>query len=242
MKCKHVQELMGPYIYGDLAPDEMRQVRLHAQECAECREDLRGRGTLVSSFDNNPPRLTDEDRQRIAWSVKGVIRNEQERRVFRWWPVPALGLAAAVAVGLVVAKVVVRDDTGLESRTTMAARHKAIVRVTEDKGSATENKVNGTVLATEPRIERPRRRSRSIDIARLGNYIAGAATPATTSRKNRHEHKRNVVTVDSPAPIVATPEPTDVKPDVKTENSDTKLPKPTDLNDARTDEEGTGNR
>ncbi len=77
MKCRQAQELMGAYLYGDLAPEEMRELRLHAQDCALCREDLAARGRVVSSLSDATPELSDEDRQRIAWSVKGAVSRQQ---------------------------------------------------------------------------------------------------------------------------------------------------------------------
>lgn len=97
MKCRQAQELMGAYLYGDLAPEEMRELRVHAQDCTLCREDLATRGKVVSSLGDVTPELSDADRQRIAWSVKGAVRKKEARNrpsIFRL--VPALGLAAAV--------------------------------------------------------------------------------------------------------------------------------------------------
>jgi anti-sigma factor RsiW len=77
MKCKQAQDLIGAYIYGDLAAEEMRDLRVHTQDCALCREDLASRGRIISALDDTVPMLTDEERLRIAWSVKGAVRKEQ---------------------------------------------------------------------------------------------------------------------------------------------------------------------
>ena len=90
---------MGAYLYGDVAPEEMRDLRVHAQDCALCREDLATRGSVVSSLGDATPKLSDEDRQRIAWSVKGAVnRRELESRPLIVRLAPALALAAAVLV------------------------------------------------------------------------------------------------------------------------------------------------
>ena len=101
MKCKNVRELMGAYLYGDLAPHEMKDVRLHAEDCVDCREDLRTRGLVVDAIPSTVPALTDEDRQRLMWSVKGAIRaREREERSVLLRVAPAFGLAAVLALGL----------------------------------------------------------------------------------------------------------------------------------------------
>ncbi len=105
MKCRQAQDLIGAYIYGDLTPDEMRDLRVHAQQCALCREDLASRGRIVSSLDSSVPELSDEDRQRISWSVKGAIRKEQlESRPLIRRLVPAFALTGVLVAGIVVGK------------------------------------------------------------------------------------------------------------------------------------------
>lgn len=100
MKCRQAQELMGAYLYGDLSPGEMRDLRLHALECAVCREDLAARGRVVSSLSDATPKLTDEERQRIAWSVKGAVtrrRFEERPMIVRLAPAVVLAVAVLVA-------------------------------------------------------------------------------------------------------------------------------------------------
>jgi len=107
MKCRQARELMGAYLYGDLAPEEMRDLRVHTQDCALCREDLAARGRVVSSLGEAVPELGDTDRQRIAWSVKGAISSrEVQTRPLIVRLAPALGLAAAILVaGFVLGRV-----------------------------------------------------------------------------------------------------------------------------------------
>lgn len=111
MKCRQAQDLIGAYIYGDLAPDEMRDLRVHAQECTLCREDLASRGRIISSLDDSVPVLTDEDRQRIAWSVRGAVRKQQsERKPLARRLIPALALSAVLAAGIFVGRYVVMQS------------------------------------------------------------------------------------------------------------------------------------
>lgn len=106
MKCKDIRDLIGPYLYGDLLPEEMRAVRTHAQLCEACREDISTQGMLIGSLGNRAPELTDDERQRILWSVKGAVRaQERERYIFGFRFSPAYALAAAVIIGMVAIKV-----------------------------------------------------------------------------------------------------------------------------------------
>lgn len=97
MKCRQAQDLMGAYLYGDLAPEEMRELRVHAQDCTLCREDLATRGRVVSSLSDSVPTLSDADRQRIAWSVKGATRRRDMSRPF------ARRLAFGLVLGVILA-------------------------------------------------------------------------------------------------------------------------------------------
>lgn len=112
MKCKKVRELMGAYVYGDLAPHEMKDIRLHAQECAECCEELRTRALVVDAIPSAAPSLSDDDRQRIMWSVKGAIKaKEREERSVLLRVAPAFGLAAVLALGLGIGAIISSNHT-----------------------------------------------------------------------------------------------------------------------------------
>ena len=126
MKCRQAQELIGAYLYGDLAPEEMRDLRVHAQECALCREDLASRGRVISALDDDVPGLTDEERQRIAWSVKGAVRREQlQRRPFVTKLVPAFALTGMLIAGVLVGRYVV-------IRPSQAHPHKSVAKNQSD--------------------------------------------------------------------------------------------------------------
>jgi hypothetical protein len=40
MECKQIEELLSPYLEGELAPDENRTVEAHLQTCTDCSELL----------------------------------------------------------------------------------------------------------------------------------------------------------------------------------------------------------
>lgn len=119
MKCRQAQDLIGAYLYGDLAVEEMRDLRVHAQDCAMCREDLASRGRVISSLDDTAPTLTDEDRLRIAWSVKGAVRKDQyQRKPLALRLAPTLALAGVLVAGIVVGRfAITRSDHPSTTRT-----------------------------------------------------------------------------------------------------------------------------
>lgn len=98
--CKKINGLIGAYIYGDLTPEEMKRVRLHAAECKKCADEIAAQSRVVSIIPSEPPKLTDEERMRIAWTVKGAIRTKQQAG-FRisFVRIMAGTLAAAVLIG-----------------------------------------------------------------------------------------------------------------------------------------------
>ena len=116
---------MGAYLYGDLAPDEMRELRVHAQDCVLCREDLATRGRVVSSLPDASPALSDTDRQRIAWSVTGAIRKQEVRtRPLALRLAPVLALAAAVLVaGFLAGRIASRPEQHSPRAGELVKRH-----------------------------------------------------------------------------------------------------------------------
>lgn len=145
MKCKQARDLIGAYLYGDLAPEEMRELRVHAQDCALCREDLASRGRAVSALDDATPVLTDEERQRIAWSVKGSVRRKQlETKPLALRLLPALGIATVLVAGVAVGNYFV---TRSDKPKSLAQKPPARVDVREvrpptDKNDKTAEKIS----------------------------------------------------------------------------------------------------
>lgn len=112
MNCRQAKDLMGAYLYGDLEPDQMRELRIHAKDCTGCREDLLSRGKVVSALNEAVPAISDADRQRIAWSVKGAVRSQQTYEtplIVRLAPTVAL-VAAVLLTGFFAGKITNRPS------------------------------------------------------------------------------------------------------------------------------------
>lgn len=107
-ECRRIAGLLGPYIYGDLELDEMHRVRVHAEGCKRCREEISARRDVVALIPNDVPKLSDDERLRISWAVKGAVRerNASSRaRAFAWTALKGLAVSAVV-VGVFAAGMV----------------------------------------------------------------------------------------------------------------------------------------
>jgi hypothetical protein len=224
MKCKQVKELMGAYLYGDLEPEDMREVRLHTQECEECRADLESRGHVVSSLIGEAPSLTDDDRARIAHNVKSGIRTRDTQTAV-WWlrPASALALAAVVLAGFAIGRHI--GTAGSSSRTAVKTYAKkpikAVVTITEAPPPSTSTEQQS--ISQDQQNKSPR--------SNMADYARRMAMPAVTKtdRNNSHDRRKQMV-VDEPVQVVA---PAEQKKEREVKQ---KLPKPSGLNDVQTNE------
>lgn len=151
-RCKKITELFGAYIYGDLSPEEMHRVRMHVEECEACAGDLDARSRVLDIVPRQMPVLSDEDRRRIMWTVKGAIRakNEPARSRFfssvyvRGFAVTAV-VVAAFAAGTLIGlrkppKIIVKQ---------VPVKHQPIV-VKEPKERSVEQPAPVDVVPTIP--------------------------------------------------------------------------------------------
>jgi len=237
MKCRQAQEFMGAYLYGDLAPDEMRELRVHAQDCVLCREDLATRGRVVSSLGDASPALSDTDRQRIAWSVTGAIRKREVRTrplVLRLAPTFALA-AAVLAAGFVAGRMANRppQQTAKAPRTHVRPELKVEIKEIPSDPSKTG-----------------RAADQLIDILRTispSATISGASRQTTTgrgqsnTRKNVNPRSDSVKVMHEPQAATdnTTAAPKDSGPSPKntetgTTSEDIQIPRVTDPKNAET--------
>lgn len=235
MKCKDIKDLIGPYLYGDLSPEEMRAVRTHAQLCEVCSEDISSRGALIGALANRAPELTDDERQRIAWSVKGAIRaKEREKSLFGFRFTPAYGLAAVVIVGMVAIKVVGSMSAREVAHTTPGVKPAAIAKkvqtpespkhVLENNGTR-ENSSNTAAVPNDTGDKAPS----SSGIAGMADTARGMLTTGLVDRHKKHKPPARTFP-EAPTPML-NPLGT---PDVELDNKgETKLPEPTGSNDVQ---------
>ena len=137
MKCDQIRDLMGAFLYGDLSPDEMREVRAHAQGCGECKRDLAARTSVVAAISDSAPALTDAERQRIAWAVRGAVSRAPvcEPAGRRW--LPAFGVAMALVAGIALGTAINLVVSGRWNLGSQEAKHhskppRVVVQVKEE--------------------------------------------------------------------------------------------------------------
>ena len=148
-RCKSVSDLLGAYIYGDLSVDEMRKVRVHAGECAECASKLASMTRTVQLIPNGLPTLTDEEKHRITWAVKGAVRaKEQPKRFFLFFPAFAKGFAVLViAVGAFAAGMALKQP---DVRTVVIKEQAPIY---ERRETAESSPSENAVINSKPKLE-----------------------------------------------------------------------------------------
>lgn len=97
--CKKIAGMIGAYIYGDLSPEEMRAVRLHAEECDVCSREIEARIRTISLMPTDVPELSDEERRRVMWTVKGAVKAKNgKKRFILFSPSFAQGFALATVI------------------------------------------------------------------------------------------------------------------------------------------------
>lgn len=240
MKCKETQELMGAYLYGDLTPDEMRGVREHTQGCNSCREDVESRGRVVASLDGTAPELTDEERMRISWAVKGAIRNSAPARSgWQFTRGYVFALGGVVMAGLAVAAIMwANSNKPPMNQQAREGKSGAIVEVTE----VTQPEPPKDVSAQGG----PSDVGETSAIERLSNE---AMRSLSTISSREHRIRRHTAPREKPAQVLDEPKPDQPKieeprpeepkaeePKAEPAAEGMKLPEPTDANDARTAE------
>ncbi len=229
MKCRHVREMMGAYLYGDLAPEGMRQVREHIERCDECREDLHGRGTVTASLDDTAGTLTDQDRQEIAWSVKGAVRAQQRQsRRLALRLAPTFGVAVVLLLGFAIGFVISSQRvTPVDNSVHVAVGEESLqpkVQVVEE---------DETTVKNPPQVTVPQRTADSrTDGVRPTPRRRNAARPRysfTVATRSDDQNRRNQTgAVDAPLPVL----PDDEEGRRGGELSNGKLPRPIDLGSA----------
>ncbi len=80
-ECRNLKDMFVAYVYGDLPADDMRVVRLHAELCDDCRREIAALKRTLSLIPADVPDLTDEERLRIMWSVKGAVKAGRKAEV-----------------------------------------------------------------------------------------------------------------------------------------------------------------
>ncbi len=242
MNCKEIRKKLGPYLYGDLEPETMKEVRLHVQGCDDCREDLMSRNRVVAMLDPNVPELSDEERSKLARNVHLAVEREKQPdrrapRSYSW--AYALGLGALLVAGFMGGRLL-GSIASPHAPLSLSPTH------TQSAGSTNTSEPDTRPVADNPTegennkptdiesvaSENPVSEDKAITEDRLSEIIRRSLITATaTHREGRPEAKDRPVTApEGPLTIIATPEETSKE----TTSNETRLPEPTGINDATT--------
>lgn len=224
---------MGPYVYGDLSPDEMRSVRLHAAQCETCRKDLQSRGAAVSLIGRDVPELTDTEKQRIAWFVEGAVHATGARTPLRLRLAVAFGgvllAAAGIAVGVLLASNLAGGRVQQVEKPGSRPAVRAVVEVQEELPTAPDKHKSDTTVgkvADSGEESRPRRVAEAVTKAVNSALRVGAGV---ASRRGTESQRSRIpsdeVTQEDSVPTESSKDESSIGP--------TKLPEPSNLKDAR---------
>jgi hypothetical protein len=113
MKCSKISDLLGPYVDGELSPEERRTVEEHLRRCPACRAELEELRRIETAGRRTvPPDPGEEYWNTFLPRLRERIGSEQRRPAPAGWgrrirrlfepPVPWVRLAGAVAAAVLV--------------------------------------------------------------------------------------------------------------------------------------------
>jgi hypothetical protein len=114
------RDLLGPYVLGELADGEARELQRHLEECSSCRDDLEevrsAHGLLQSAVAGPPPELKE-------WVLARARSERRPPPAGRWriWLPVAAALLVVAALGFGVLRTVTGPSAGLALAATGAA-------------------------------------------------------------------------------------------------------------------------
>jgi anti-sigma factor RsiW len=99
MDCRHVEEMLSPYLDGELPPELRGQVAAHLQGCPACRREL----ALLTRLEEVLGELPAPAPAPLAERVLAAL----PPRPRPWWQ--SLALAASLILGIVLGGALARD-------------------------------------------------------------------------------------------------------------------------------------
>ena len=114
------EKLLGPYVLGELADEEERELQRHLERCPSCRDVLdevhRAHGMLQAAAASPPPELKD-------WVLARVRNERRHPQAGRWkiWLPAAAALVVVALLGFGVIRAFTGPSDGLALSATSAA-------------------------------------------------------------------------------------------------------------------------
>jgi anti-sigma factor RsiW len=104
LSCQRAQELIHPYVDGELDGLQTVEVERHIEQCEDCKLDYRSQITLRSSLKDNSlyHRAPTNLKKRIRTSLQKEVGADVPQRIFSWgWAIAGASLAVLLAIGAV---------------------------------------------------------------------------------------------------------------------------------------------
>jgi anti-sigma-K factor RskA len=114
------EELLGPYVLGELTDEEERELERHLETCSSCQNDLeevrRAHGVLRSAMASPPPELKE-------WVLARARNEERHTPAGRWkiWLPAAAALLLVALLSFGVLRTVTDNSNSLALTATSAA-------------------------------------------------------------------------------------------------------------------------
>ena len=114
------EELLGPYVLGELTDEEVRELEEHLERCSSCQADLdevrSAHGMLQAAAASPPPELKD-------WVLARVRSERRHTPVGRWkiWVPVAAAVLVVALLSFGVLRTVIDTSDGLALTATSAA-------------------------------------------------------------------------------------------------------------------------
>lgn len=199
MNCKEVKKLMGAYIFGDLEPQDMKLVRLHAKDCPVCYQDLISRTEVSINLGASTPTLSDEDKLMIVRGVRNRIQIDETSNIGVFSKlIPALGLCGLMVIGFGLGKLIAQKPI-IQKPAGIAISHPNKTIMPMPPINSAQSLHN-----TKPSVNILDKVKDKIGESAVNNIDNNRAL-GITNRGGSNGHKAQTIILDEPLPVVEEP-------------------------------------
>jgi anti-sigma factor RsiW len=126
MRCERIQDLLSPYLDGDLSPNERSEVEAHLAACPDCSALLVLLRSAVESFAAFPEVELSNDLKAKLAAIPGRPKRARVSLDFLFKPALQPVLAAATGFLMLFSVYTVSPDKGAINRTISLQFHRGI--------------------------------------------------------------------------------------------------------------------
>jgi anti-sigma factor RsiW len=129
MSCERIQELLSPYLDGDLSPSERAEMDSHLKACPDCAELLGRLRTALAAFASFPEVDLSEDLRARLSAIPDQARRPRFSLDFLFKPALQPVLAAATGFLMLFSVYMVSPNKSAINRTISLQFHRGISSV-----------------------------------------------------------------------------------------------------------------